>query len=69
MAHPSVAPTVFVDDLAAESAGPNMWIKTELGGFIKVIVDGFRANLFELSGTKSLVTASTDELEKTMVDL
>ena len=55
--------------MAAELAGPNKWIKTELGGFIKVIVDGFRANLFELSGTKSLVTASTDELGKTMVDL
>ena len=26
-AHPSVTPTVFVDDLAAESAGPNEWIK------------------------------------------
>jgi len=41
-AHPSVSPTVFVDDLAAESAGPNEWINIELGGFIKAIVKGFR---------------------------
>ena len=68
-AHPSVTPTVFVDDLAAESAGPDKWIKTELGGFIEIIVDGFKANHFELSGTKSLVTASTDELGEMMVDL
>ena len=68
-AHPSVTPTVFVDDLAAESAGPDEWIKAELGGFIIVIVEGFKANLFELSGTKSLVTASTDELGKALVDL
>ena len=68
-AHPSVTPTIFVDDLAAESAGPDKWIKTELGGFIEIIVDGFKANRFELSGTKSLVTASTDGLGKMMVDL
>ncbi len=30
-AHPSVSPTVFVDDLAAESAGPDKWIETEPG--------------------------------------
>ena len=29
-AHPSVTPTVFVDNLAAQSAGPDKWIKTEL---------------------------------------
>ena len=68
-AHPSVTPTVFVDDLAAESAGPDKWINTELGGFIEIIVDGFKANRFELSGTKTLVTASTDELGKMMVDM
>ena len=32
-AHQSVTPTIFVDDLAAESAGPDGWIKAELGGF------------------------------------
>ncbi len=61
-AHPSVAPTICVDDLAAESMGPNGWIRSELGGVITVVVQGFMGNCFELSGTKSLVTASTDEL-------
>ena len=61
--------TVFVDDLAAESAGPDGWIKAELGGFITIIVAGFRANRFELSGTKSLVTAATDELGEAMAAL
>ena len=64
-----MTPTVFVDDLAAESAGPDSWIKAELGGFITIIVEGFKANRFELSGAKSLVTASTDELGKMMEDL
>ena len=65
-AHPSVTPTFFVYDLAAESAGPDHWTKQELGGFITIIVDGFRANQFELSGTKSLVTASTADLGEMM---
>ena len=51
-----------MDDLAAEAAGPDRWIEKELGGFITIIVDGFKANEFVLSGTKSLVTASTDAL-------
>ena len=37
-AHPSVTPTVFVDALAAESAGPDSWIKAELGGFITIMM-------------------------------
>ena len=60
---------MFVDDLAAESAGLDRWIKSELGGFIIIIVQGFRENLFELSGTKSLLTASTDELGMAMVEI
>lgn len=68
-AHPSVVPTIFVDDLAAESMGPNGWITSELGGFITVVVQGFMENCFELSGTKSLVTASTDELGTMMEEL
>ena len=39
------------------------------GGFITVIVEGFTANHFELSGTKSLVTAATGELGEMMEDL
>ena len=69
MPTPSVTPTIFVDDLVAESVGPDGWIKAELGGFITIIVEGFRANHFEPSGAKSLVTASTDELGKAMADL
>ena len=68
-AHPSVTPTLFVDDLAAEAAGPDLWIEEELGGFIIIIADGFRDNQFELSRTKSLVTASTDALGKKMEKL
>ena len=64
-----MSPTVFVDDLAAESAGPDKWIKAELGGFVTIIVDGFKASCFELSGTKSLVTAATDELGEAMAAL
>ena len=67
--HPSVSPTLFVDDLAASSAGPDKWIKRELGGFIIVVVKGFLENCFELSGTKSLVTASTEELGLAMEEL
>ena len=68
-AHPSVTPTLFVDDLAAESAGPDLRIKKELGTFITVIAEGFKANQFELSGTKSLVTAATDGLGEMMEHL
>ena len=61
-AHPFVTPTLFVDDLAVEAAGPDQWIEEELGGFITIIAEAFKACQFELSGTKSLVTASTDAL-------
>ncbi len=44
-------------------------MKTELDGFITIIVESFRANYFELSGTKSLVTVATDELGEAMVAL
>ena len=40
-----------------------------MGGFINIIVDGFTANQFVLSGTKSLVTAATDELGREMEQL
>ena len=68
-AHPSVTPTLFVDDLAAEAAGPDHGIEKELGGFIIIIVDGFKANQFVLSATNSLVTASTDKLGERMEEL
>ena len=51
-AHPSVSPTVFVDDLAVEPVGPDGWIKIELGGCSTIVVEGFKANCFELPGTK-----------------
>ena len=65
-AHPSVNPTLFVDDLAAQAAGPGQWIENEVGGFIVIIAKAFRSCLFELSGTKSLVTAATDALGRRM---
>ena len=68
-AHPSVTPTLFVDDLAAESAGPDLWMRKELGRLITIIVDGFKANRFVLSDTKSLVTAATDGLGEMMEQL
>ena len=49
--------------------GPNGRLRSELGGFITVVVHGFMENCFELSGTKSLVTASTDELGMMMEEL
>ena len=55
-----------MDDLAAEAAGLDEWIEEELWGFIVIIAEAFRACQFELSGTKSLVTASTDALGKKM---
>ena len=55
-----------MDDLAAEAAGPDQWIEEELGGFIIIIAEAFTACQFELFGTKSLVTASTDALGKKM---
>ena len=64
--HPCVTPTLFVDDLAAQAAGPDDWIVKELGGFINVIIKGFKDNLYRLSRTKSMFTASTDALGKKM---
>lgn len=55
-----------MDDLSAEVARPDCWIEKELGGFILVVIEGFRAYGFVPSGTKSFVAASSDRLGKKM---
>jgi hypothetical protein len=64
--HRTITPTLFVDDLAAEVCGPAHVIKEELGGFIEKIAEFVAETGQELSPTKSLCTASSDELGKAL---
>ena len=48
-AHPSVTPTLFVDDVSAESTGPDGVIVKELGGFIDKVAQDIEEVGMELS--------------------
>ena len=65
---PRVNPTLFVDDLAADVTGPWKHVVKQLGGFIEAVATFVITTGQELSGTKSLCTASLKELGKELCD-
>ena len=67
LVHPSVVPTLFVDDLSAEHEGDNEhgdrdWIVCQLGGFTEVVIQRIHDDGMEVSQTKSVVSASNGKL-------
>ena len=65
---PRVNPTLFVDDLAADMTGPSNHVVEQLGGFIEEVAKFIEATDQELSGTKSLCTASHKEVGKQLCE-
>ena len=63
-AHPSVIPTLFVDDVSAECSGPDRAIVAELGGFIENVAEQIEEADMELSKKKSVCTANSSSLGK-----
>jgi hypothetical protein len=57
-AHLTVTLTLFVDDLSGEQTGDHDLINKELGGFTKHVVIRIHQDCMEVSGTKSMVSAS-----------
>ena len=64
VAHPTVEPTLVVDDVSSEKAGEADDIAEELGSFTWMLVQLIRADDMEVSATKSLVSASNPSLGK-----
>ena len=62
IAHPSVVPTLFVDDLSAECTGPDKAIMAELVPFINKVAVDIEDVGMELSRKKCVCTASSDDL-------
>jgi len=60
--HPTVEPTLFVDDLSGEQEGVKNVIVSELGGFTEHVIRRIQADGMEVSATKSLVFASNGRL-------
>ena len=60
--HPTVEPTLFVDDLSGEQDGVEDVIVSELGGFTEHVIRRIHADGMEVSDTKSLVSASNGRL-------
>ena len=58
--HPSIIPTLFVDDVAAECTSPNEVVARELGGFVEAVVVHIKADHMELPKTKSVFTANSE---------
>ena len=52
----------FVDDISGEQEGTDEFVVQELSGFTGILVCGIRADKMEVSGSKSLVSASRPEL-------
>jgi hypothetical protein len=67
-AHPTIEPTLFVDDLSGERDGSHKIIVKELGGFIEKVAKRVHDDDMELSQTKSVVTASNPQLGAEMVE-
>ena len=63
---PMVTPTLFVDDLSMEMAAPDVRIIEEVGKCIRIVAQGIKEAGMELSGTKSLCSASTKALADTL---
>ena len=66
LAHPDVTPTLFVDDLSSEQNGGHDFIKKELGGFTRHVVIRIHEDCMEVSGTKSMVSASHPSLAEAL---
>ena len=66
--HPSVTPTLFVDDLSEELAGEEDTIVGELGGFTDLVIHRIQEDGMEVSTTKSVISASHPTLGTAMVD-
>ena len=60
--YPMVAPTLFVDDLAADVTAPAALVVKQLGGFIETVAKFVDDTRQELSKTKSLLTATTKKI-------
>ena len=67
-AYPSVTPTLFVDDLSAESVAVERHIKHNLVGFVRMVCDRIKADGMEVSSTKSVCTASSERLGQELAD-
>ena len=65
--HPSVTPTLFVDDLSSEKEGDDEEITKELGGFNDVVARRIHEDGMEVSQAKSVVSASSPSLGAAMV--
>ena len=64
---PSVEPTLYVDDLSAECAGPDDFIVEHLVPFTQAACDGIVAAGGEISPTKSVCTATSPSLAHRIV--
>ena len=60
--HQCVEPTLYVDDVSAEAAGPDDWVADHLVGFIRSVCEGVREAGMEISTSKSVCTASSPSL-------
>ena len=65
--HPTVTPTLFVDDLSSEKDGDDEHIVRELGGFNDVVARRIHDDGMEVSQAKSVVSASSPSLGAAMV--
>ena len=63
-----VIPTLFVDDLSAETAGGNNFVMIEIVKFTKVVCDEIESKGMEISRTKSVCTASCNKLGKDIAE-
>lgn len=69
LVHPTVAPTLFIDDLSSEELdGEDDVILDNLGGFAQLVVRRIHADGMEVSATKSLVSASHPGLGHALED-
>ena len=68
LCHPTVTPTLFVDDLSSEHDGEGDHIASELGGFNDLVAIRIREDGMEVSQSKSVVSASTPALGAAVMD-
>lgn len=66
--HPSVTPTLFVDDLSAESMAGTLHVLKHLVGFTRHVCRRVAADGMEVSATKSICTASSEKLGRGIAD-
>ena len=61
-AHPTVTPSLYVDDLSAEATGPAAHVARQIAGFVLQVCDALTANRLQLSDKKSICTASSESV-------